>query len=84
MIVYLLFLIILFLLFLFEVNNRQINIFKKGFFNFSNLKNKIEHFDGTPYSGPLNMVIQVDDEFKVFFKSDKKTSVFNMTPGLSI
>jgi hypothetical protein len=68
MIVYLLFLIILFLLFLFEVNNRQFNIFKKGFFNFSNLKNKVEHFDGTSYSGPLNMVIQVDDEFKVFFK----------------
>ena len=64
MIVYLLFLIILFLLFLFEVNNRQYNIFKKGFFSFSNSKNNIEYFEGKSYTGPLNMLIQVDDEFK--------------------
>ena len=71
MIVYLLFLIILFLLFLFEVNNRQINIFKKGFLDSYSSKSKIEYFDGTLYSGPLNMLIQVDDEFKVFFKGSE-------------
>jgi cell fate (sporulation/competence/biofilm development) regulator YlbF (YheA/YmcA/DUF963 family) len=73
MIVYLLFLIILFLLFLIEVNKRQYNIFKKGFFSFSNSNSKsnsknIEYFDGKSYTGPLKMLIQVDDEVKVFFR----------------
>lgn len=68
MIVYLFFLIILFLLFIYEVNNRQYNILKKSIFNFYNPLKNIENFNGTRYSGPVNMLIQVDDEFQVFFR----------------
>jgi hypothetical protein len=84
MIVYLLFLIILFLLFLVEVNNRQFDIFKKGFFSLSKSENKIEYFDGTPYTGPLNMLIQVDDEFKVFFRGSHVYSGSGWNKGHNI
>ena len=75
MIVYVLFLIILFLILLYEINNRQFDIMKTGFYNIFKTKINNEHFiSNSKNTGTINMLIQVDDEFKVFFRG---SNVYN-------
>jgi hypothetical protein len=67
MIVYVFFLIILFLLFLIEIRNRETDISTNGTVSVNSITEGFESGNGI-YTGTLTALIQVDDQFEVYHK----------------